>query len=68
METHYVYEYFDDFIQNTTASLSGGGSEIRLLQFADDVAIIARSAADLEQLLACFEKYSDVMSLIKSHL
>ena len=36
-----------------------GGLEPRLLQFADDVALIARSEEDLDRLLRGFEKYSD---------
>ena len=35
------------------------GTEIRLLQFADDVAIIARTEEDLDRLLLKFEEYSD---------
>ena len=35
------------------------GTEIRLLQFADDVALIARTEEDLDRLLLRFESYSD---------
>ena len=43
-----------------------GGFEIRLLQFADDVALIARSEEDLDKLLNGFEKYSDTSHQITS--
>ena len=43
-----------------------GGSEIRLMQFADDIVIIARSAEDFELLLSRFEKYSDESHQITS--
>ena len=43
-----------------------GGLEPRLLQFADDVALIARSEEDLDRLLSGFEKYSDTSHQITS--
>ena len=43
-----------------------GGPEIRLLQFADDIVLIARSAEDLELLLSRLENYSDESHQITS--